>query len=246
MKSLNKQDLQYLIVTFGLLVMIMFIREIIPFINTSISNFRHSIFALVWTVIVILLLLTALKKIENINLWQFLAGSLGVGIASSILAVLLHGGFGTNNLIEKNYVGIYGITYAFDSQTELEKSIEHKTNVFKIGDNRAGKEYDKMIERYGEASEEMFLFWQTAFAYGYVPQDIFEYSGDSSISQKVTLFFTIGPLFLLECFIRALMNSWVLMIIPIIGLMFNKRIFHKEILPFQKIIFKEEFKLPKQ
>ena len=49
-----------------------------------------------------------------------------------------------------------------------------------------------------------FIFWQTGLAYGFSPDRLSEYNGGDTTLDLIELFFTVGPMVLVECFITGI------------------------------------------
>lgn len=228
-----KSKLIYLTVFFALIIIATFLKEVAFYVNGALHHFLHSLYVLPWIALVILIVFNVLKKIKGVKPWEFLVYSILGGFLLSIASFMLNETIGLDNSIEKNYVGIYGITTKYDYKTDSEVFIDHKTNVYNINDKRAKRALKRLENQYGDSSQEEFIFWQSAFANGFEPLYITNYKGTDSFGRMLTLFMTIGPLYLIETFIKIVMNSWILFSIPIIGLFFKRMIFGK---PLQPII----------
>ncbi len=229
-----KSKLIYLAVFFVIIIFANFLKEVAFFINESLSYFVRSLYVLPWVALVILIVFYLVKKINGIKPWEFLGYSVLAGMLFSIIGLTINITLELNNSLEKNYVGVYGIITGFNPNTDSEVVIDHKTNVYRITDNRAKRELRRLENKYEDSYKHEFMFWQTAFATGFEPKYIFEYKGTDSFSKVLTLFFTIGPIFLLETFINTIMDSWILFLIPIIGLFFKKKIFEEQLKPIIK------------
>ena len=227
-----KEKAIYLAVIFGLIIFIGFLIEVVFYVNSALNDFVRFLFVLPWILIVAFFVYRLINKIDNITIGTFAGASVLVGLLLSIVTLILNLSFGLDKVIEKNYLGVYGISTGFDSSSDSERDIKHKTNVYRIEDSNANREINKMEYIYGNASTKEFMFWQTAFANGFEPTNISEYKGSNSFGKVITLFFTVGPIFILELFVNAIMSSWILFIIPIIGLFFKKMLFEKELRPF--------------
>lgn len=235
-----KNKLIYLTIFFVILIFINFLKEVVFYVNESLSHFISSLYVLPWIALVILIIFYFVKKIEGIKPWEFLGYSVLSGMLLSILGIIINMTLGLNNSLEKNYVGIYGVTTGFNTNTESETYINHKTNVYRIADKTSKSELKRLENKYEESYQEEFIFWQTAFASGFEPKYISEFKGTDSFSKVLTLFFTVGPIFLLETFINTIMNFWILFLFPIIGLLFKKKIFGEILNPFIEHFTKRE------
>jgi len=70
-----------------------------------------------------------------------------------------------------------------------------------------------------------FLFWQTGLAYGFNPIGINGYNGGSGFLNRVELFFTVGPMVIVESFIMGLARWFpILMLAQIIFFLVKKEI----------------------
>jgi len=224
----------YLATFFGLLISISFIQELVFFLKDCFSFFGNAVYGIIWIALVVFAIYKLLERIEEIEPWQFLLFSAFVGLFISLIGMIINGTIGTDELIEKKYVGVYGTTEEYDTQNDTEIYVDHKTFVFKENDKRAKRELRKLENEYGESYSDDFLFWQTAFVNGFTPKYISDFTGTNTFSKKLTLFFTVGPIFILETFINSVMNCWILMLIPIIALFFKVKILEEQIKPFSE------------
>ena len=226
-----KNKLTYLSVFFVIIIFASFLKEVAFYINESLSHFLRSLYVLPWLALVILVVFYFVNKIDGVKPWEFLGFSVFAGFLFSIVGLIINLTIGLNDSLEKNYVGVYGVTTAFNTNTDSEVQIDYKTNVYKITDNKGKNELKRLENEYEDSYQDEFIFWQTAFAKGFEPKYIDEFKGTDSFSRVITLFFTVGPIFLLETFISTIMNSWILFLIPIIGLFFKKKIFEELLKP---------------
>lgn len=68
-----------------------------------------------------------------------------------------------------------------------------------------------------------FLFWQTGLAYGFVPYRINEFNGGHTFLDHIELFFTVGPMVLVECLINSLYQYFfILLLIQVVWLLIKK------------------------
>lgn len=58
-----------------------------------------------------------------------------------------------------------------------------------------------------------FIFWQTAMACGYNPERLKNYYGSNSIFGKLKLFLTVGPISIIECFIRGVYYDFLIFVL---------------------------------
>lgn len=226
-----KSKLIYLAVIFVFIIFANFLGEVALSVNESLSHFVRSLYVLPWVALVILIVFYFVKRIDGIKPWEFIGYSVLYGMLFYIIGLTIIVTLGLDNSLEKNYVGVYGTTTGFNTNTDSEVDIDHKTNVYKITDNRAKRELNRLQNIYEDSYEDEFMFWQTAFATGFEPKYISEFKGNDSFGKVLTLFFTVGPTFLLEKFIETIMYSWILFLIPIVGLFFKKKIFEEPLKP---------------
>ena len=82
------------------------------------------------------------------------------------------------------------------------------------------KRYNEYVDKQG------FLFWQTGLAYGFDPIGIDGYNGGAGFLNRVELFFTVGPMTIVESFITGLVTSFpILMLAQTIWLLIRKEQF---------------------
>mgnify|MGYP000093885437 CR=1 FL=1 len=232
MSTKFKENGVYLGVLFGLLVLTSLIKELVFYLKDSFSDFGNAAYAIFWMALLAFLIYYYLKKIKGVDPWKFLFLSVLVGFLVSLIGLIINRNLGTDELLEKIYIGVYGASEEFDTQNETEVYIDHKTYVFKNSDRIAKRELRNLENEYGESYHEEFVFWQTAFVNGFQPKNIPDFTGTDSFSKKLTLFFTLGPVFILETFINSIMSCWILMLIPVIALLFKAKLLEKALKPF--------------
>jgi hypothetical protein len=229
----------YLITVFCILVSAIFLKEMVFLIKDSLSFFGHAIYGICWVLIILLIAYKYLKKVNGISPWSSFAIAAVFGLILSLLSYIINGILGTDKLIEKNYVAIYGQTEEYDSSSDSEFIVDHKTFVFRKDNMNAKRELRNLENKYGESTSDDYVFWQTAFVEGFEPKYISDYNGTKLFSKKLTLFFTVGPLFILESLINSIMSSWILMIIPIVAMLFKIKLFEKDLKPYLDLFNKE-------
>ena len=232
MKEKLKGNGIYLVTFFGLLISISFIKELVFFLKDCLSFFGNAVYGITWIALIVFTIYKLLERIKEIKPWHFLLFSAFFGLFISSIGMIINSTIGTDELIEKKYVGVYGVTEEYDTRNDTEVYVDHKTFVFKENDKRIKRELRKLENEYGESYSVDFLFWQTAFVNGFTPKYISDFTGTNTFSNKLTLFFTVGPIFILEAFINSVLNCWILMLIPIIALFFKVKILDKLIKPF--------------
>lgn len=148
---------------------------------------------------------------------------IAIGILFNFLGIILSPY--TNTTFLDEYVGVGRMVW-LDGEDYANTEDPH--TVFKKKDKKISKLVEFIWEE-GEWDpyEKKFIFWQTAFFTNYTPHDIPYYQGAQSSREKLTLFFTVGPLFVLEVLIRGFLNIWFLMAIPVIALFFNYKIINQ-------------------
>lgn len=231
-----KKNLKFLFIFFLFSFIFMFLGELVGLINALFQSFTQSIYALIWSLIPLTIILFKLKSfIAEIN-WNFVVIII-LGLLLNLVSIFLNASLGAGNILEKNYVATYGISDKYDSRNEDLVTFQNNTFVFKKDDLEIEQELVRLEELNGESNYKEFIFWQTAYSLGYKPKNIWEYSSSSSISKKLSLFLTVGPIFLIESLINAIFGALNFFILPIIGLIFKKRIFEKQLRPLHDMIF---------
>ncbi len=230
MKTKAKTNIKYLGLVFSIVLLINFVKELAYFTLHSLDNFSHSIYALFWILVVLVLIVIFINKIEGIKISEFLFYSILLGFVFSIFSLIINHTLGTDKIIHKKYSGVYSSVEGHDNQTETNEDINIKTYVINNRNKSLlHRELRKLKTKYGEAFEDKFYFWQTAFAYGFQPKYISGYSGKNTFSKKTTLFFSVGIFFIIEAFINALFSTITIMIIPLVGLLFKERLFNEKL-----------------
>lgn len=149
----------------------------------------------------------------------------------SNLSVGLH----KTNIIDRNYVGTSGMKEEDNENDNGTDTYYYNTFVFHKNDKSLTYEIIKLDEEYSEgSSKEEFIFWQTALAKGFEPKNIPGYNCCGNFSQKKELYLTVGPLTILECLIKAITPAFLLLIIPLIGFIFKKRLFFDDMESLRK------------
>ena len=77
------------------------------------------------------------------------------------------------------------------------------------------KEIANLADGYEYAGAKGFLFWQTGLAYGYDPSLLERYNGGRGFLSRVELFFTVGPLVLVEATLIGLTRHFPIFMLAI-------------------------------
>lgn len=234
-----KNNVIYLILYFSLTLLICFLVEILLFEWGAIQNYKSKqmIFATVWILVLFVILYFVIKK-TGIVPTIFFSFSLVYGTIFYLIGLLLAILFGSYNtiIIDRSYVGTSGTTEIINTDRDGTNTHYLNTFVFKKNDKLLNQELNKLDEEFSEGStEEEFIFWQTALAKGFEPKNISEYDCCSGFKQKMYLYLTVGPITILESLIKATTPALFLLIIPLIGFLFNKRLFFDDTEGLRKI-----------
>jgi hypothetical protein len=121
--------------------------------------------------------------------------------------------------IKANYLGVQSrTTYdtheegRYDEQVVYDFSL-HKGWLYKAGDSELLKEIKEKSEYNEYVGTKGFLFWQTGVANGFIPYGIEEFNGNYTYQDQIELFFTVGPMVLVECFINGLYYNFLIFLL---------------------------------
>lgn len=155
----------------------------------------------------------------------------------------------TIEIIDSNYIGLDGldeIEYEDNQGIEYSETNKSKSFVYPLKDSEIEMELNKLIEEHVDgASKEKFIFWQTALAAGYNPINIPEYNSyDLTLERdKLKLYFSVGPLTILECLIESIKNALLVLTIFIVFRLKDKFLLFNDFkslkLYFQHILLKK-------
>lgn len=107
-------------------------------------------------------------------------------------------------LIEANYYAVS--TASVNQVNEITFSSSHSGKLYYKNDQAIKDEITKLKGKSNETAFNIdsFLFWQSGLLFGHSPLKIDQYDGFTGFANKAKLFLTVGPLSLLESFLRAL------------------------------------------
>lgn len=242
MENTFKKNGIYLGLYFSLALLVCFLVELFHFEWNAIFNYKSNqfIFASLWILTVIIAIAFILKKVginyETFGAYCFIFGpfAFSFGLIFSLLV-----GSHKVSFLERNYIATAGTTEELNSNEDGTNTYYTNTFVFNKNDNAAKTEIEKLDEEYSEGSSTTeFIFWQTALANGYEPKNINSYNCCENSSQKLELYLTVGPLTLVECLINAAPPAFFLLVIPLLGLLFKKRLFFNDIHDLRRIFKK--------
>lgn len=201
---------------------------------TEMKNWRVFLSSLLWIFVIISIVYLILKK-TGINSKKFFGFCFINGLAIFFLAIIIWAFTNSYNLklIDGTYIGIAG-TDEVEGDDGAYDTHNSPTFVFKKGDAKIKEQIEVVNEDHDEAFEEKFIFWQTAFAAGYDPKYIHQYSNDDS--QKIELLITTGILVLFECFVNSLPFAICFMIIPFILFLFKRPFLFKNYSNLKEVI----------
>jgi hypothetical protein len=234
-----KKNLTYLFLYFTLTLLICFTVQIFCFESGALQNYKSDqmIFGTIWILIIFTIIFFILKK-AGIDPKIFFVHCIIFGPFIFLGGVIFSVFIGPNNIniINQNYVGTSGVTESENANGDGINTHYHNTYVFHKKNKSLSKELDKLEEEFSEgSSKDEFIFWQTALAQGFEPKYIREYNCCEDFSQRLELYLTVGPLTIVECLIKATTQAFSLLILPLIGLLFKKRLFFDDIEGLRKI-----------
>jgi len=103
---------------------------------------------------------------------------------------------------------------------------ESRSYVYVENDSRIENEISKLEKEHTDGTNtEKFIFWQTALASGYNPKYIPNYNCCKLSSDKLELYFTVGPLVMIESLMDAFKDALLILIFCIIARIRNKPMF---------------------
>lgn len=242
MENTFKKNGIYLVLYFGLALLVCFLVELFHFEWNAIFNYKSNqfIFASLWILTVLIIIGFLLKRVginpEAFGAYCFIFGPFAFGFGLIFSFIL---GSHKVSFLERNYIATAGTTEEVNSNEDGTNTYYANTFVFNKSDNAAEIEIERLDKEYSEGSStKEFIFWQTALASGYEPKNINSYNCCGSSSQKLELYLTVGPLTLVECLINAAPPAFFLLIIPLLGLLFKKRLFFSDMNDLRKIFKK--------
>ncbi len=232
MKEKIKTNFTYLFLFFFLSYLTFFCIKILTFLWDSIGSAKQSQIYLdsVWFLGVICIVVVFIKR-KGINPIVFLTYLVAFGLIAYFITVILSfiTRFDKLEIITRNYIGTYGVSEESSSSGEGTITAHKKTFVFNITDDRYKKEILELSENFNEgADSKKFIFWQTALANGFTPKYIKRYECCGNFSNHLELYLTVGPLAIIECLINSLTSAFLLLFLPLIGLLFNKKLFFSD------------------
>lgn len=242
------------ILDFGFLLFIYFIGRLIAFVFTAtFDDGEHTnpiVFSFVWIFLLFIIPYFILTK-RGLNKYKILGFLVVIALISplSIIASKAIAGIfieiDNYELVENNYIGLVGTD---DRESDALYQDGNTTTdyshgfVFTKNDSRINLELKKLGEGHEDVEKRKFIFWQTALAEGYKPKYITTYNCCKNFSDKLELYFTVGPLVILECFIQAINDALLILLIPLIFRIFNKPIFFTDFKTFKQYINHDIYK----
>lgn len=219
-----------------------FLARVLLFLIRSFFYFPHDsnlpfTFFSVWFLLIFLALYFILNR-RGLDLTQiliFLMIVFFLGNLSSGLTRWLVGYFPSIDkiaIVKNNFVGIGGVTDESGTDDDGNETMATNLNrsfVYSIGDERLNDEIKQLDKTYDlGASQQKFIFWQSALANGYNPQNISEYKCCNA-SERMFLYLTVGPLLILEFLIEATKDSLLILILFVGFRVRKKSLFPKDI-----------------
>lgn len=168
----------------------------------------------VWEILALLLIYIALNKLKvHIGLFALVL-FFGLVISSAVLYFIPD----SLKLIKANY---YGIVIRETPEASLTPSL-----LFKSNDPELKSELKESSRENAYVSTKGFLFWQTGLSYGFLPDKIKEYNGGETFTNHIELFFTVGPMVLVDCLITGIYTNFlILLLFQTIYFLFKKEHF---------------------
>jgi len=114
-----------------------------------------------------------------------------------------------------------GITHRESNETAIiwsSDSEEHASSLekgflYKKGSKDYKIDMSEYKKREGLINTESFIFWQTGVAHGYNPMGLASYKAPRSFFDHIELFFTIGPVMLVECLMKGVYYNLIIFLL---------------------------------
>ena len=151
-------------------------------------------------------------------------------------------------IIESNYIGLSGLDvedYEDSNGIDQSSTVQTKGYIYVAKDSRVEREISKLESVHKDGiSVEKFIFWQTALASGYNPKYIPNYNCCNLSSDKLELYFTVGPLLMVEFFIAAIKDALLILIVFIAFRFRNKSLLpiFKNLSSLKQLLKDEDYK----
>ena len=133
-------------------------------------------------------------------------------------------------ILDANYYGVQSrITMETNEEERYDGRVEYNFPLslgllYKTDDPELNRTINKAKSYNEHVSAKGFLFWQTGLALGFNPIGIDKYNGGYGFLNRVELFFTVGPMVIVESFIVGLVTNFViLMLAQIILFLIRKK-----------------------
>jgi len=218
---MDKEKKYKIVASIILTICISFLLEIIAMLYGSFSNDKEVSelvpysFHWVWELAAIIASYYIIKRFKV--KWDVFYIALFVSMIISVIAWM----FIPNSMkiLEANYYGVETrITNDIHEEGRADENLVHDYPLcpgflYKKNDPALLKEFRKAEVLNEHVNTRGFLFWQTGLAYGFIPDLLGEYNGDDNILDHIELFFTVGPLVLVECFIDGVYTNFLILII---------------------------------
>ena len=246
MFKIIKTNMIYLFLYFTITLLSCFVCEVFFFEWNALQNYKsnQSIFVMGWLLLFFMVLGFFLNKLKisptfffsACVIWGPIMYFLGI-----IISMFLN--IDKTKIINHNYIGTYVQTEKINSNQDGTNTENHNSYVFNKNDKSLTKEINRLDEEFEVGvSKDKFIFWQTAMAKGFEPKNIKGYQGRNDFSYNQVLYTTAGPLTILELLITASQYAISLLIFPLIGFLFRKRLFFDnldDIIKFSKEMSKK-------
>lgn len=205
------------------------------------SGNPYVIFYSIWMILVFLALYYFLPKkgLNNHLFYRFFflivfIGYIGLEVTSWLKRV------GEIEVIEKKYIGLIGLDEKeeIDSDGEDVSYLEEtKSYVFKSNDPQIAQEIS-IIQGHHTSGYRInnFIFWQTAFISGFDASYIPNYHCCANYSEEIVLYLNAGPLVIIESFIEAIIDAFLILILPFVFRLRGEHMFFDDFASLKRFV----------
>lgn len=244
------------ILDFTLLVFVYFTARLVGFF---IGNFFYYAdennlpftFYSIWILILFLIPYFVFKK-RGLKSEKFFVFLFFVCIGGGLSSVLTHGlikfipNSPKSEIIKSNFIGVSGLDEVEHEDSygnETSSTEASKSYVYIENDSRIEREVSKLENEHSVGTSlKKFIFWQTALASGYNPKYIPNYNSCNLSSDKLELYFTVGPLVIIESLIEAIKDALLILIVFVIFRILKKPLFFENFEALKKYMKEDIYK----
>lgn len=117
-----------------------------------------------------------------------------------------------------------GVDKDYDCMDDMERHYTEENYKVFPNNSKAFEHAKSMVEREGNCFTlpRYFLFWQTAFAQAYSPSGVRSYNQYNSFADYVELAVSVGPLFIIEKLIKAVLINFPIFLLCIVVFGFDR------------------------